>query len=268
VRINILGFIEVIHRNASIDIHGQRQRAILAALVLAPDSIVPITDLIETIWGPTPPASATAKIYTHISALRSMFASDEKEAGWPILTRSPGYRLSAHVQTDLREYISVTEMASQAERVDQKGKASELYAQALGLWRGPALMDVVSDGVQIRAGALNALRLLTIERKAAADLELGRYARVVADLIPVVTSHPFRETARAELMLSLYLTGCRSDALEIYRNGAQLLGNELGVQPGPVLRKLHGLMLRDDMILFNRESIVEIVQPDQSFGLG
>src|SRR5437868_3067135 len=124
--------------------------------------------------------------------------------------------------------------------------AAELFADALGLWRGPAFADAVSPALRSAAGPLAERRVLTVEAKAEADLALGCPEVVVAELSAWLAEMPLRELLRGQLMLALYRLGCRADALNIYRAGHRIMIAEVGLEPGPQLRSLHQRLLADD----------------------
>ena len=86
-------------------------------------------------------------------------------------------------------------------------------------------------------------RLMVVEDRAEVDLELGRYGRVVDELSSQLVACPLRERTRALLMLALYRRGCRTEAMAVYRTGRKLIADELGLEPGPELSRLHEAML-------------------------
>jgi DNA-binding SARP family transcriptional activator len=250
VRINVLGPIEVIAAGQAVPLAGQRQRALLAALTLELGKAVAVGRLVDFLWDTSPPPTARAKIQAHVSALRRAIGQDAAETGGPLLTRPPGYMLRREpVDLDLAEFESLTARARDASAAGQPAAASDLFAGALALWRGPAFADVESPLIRGAADKLAERRLLGLEAKADADLVVGRCADVVAELAPFLAGHPFRERMRAMLMLALYRLGCRADALALYRDGHQLMVAELGLEPGPQLRGLHQRILADDPVL-------------------
>jgi DNA-binding SARP family transcriptional activator len=250
VRINTLGPIEVIVGGRVIQLTGQRQRALLAALALERGRAVPVERLVDVLWDVNPPATARAKIQAHVSALRQAIGQDMRTADGPLATRPPGYALQLKgVELDLAEFEALTAQASAAAAAGQPAAASRLYAQMLALWRGSAFADVESPLIRSAAAKLEERRLLGAEAKADADLALGQHDRVVSEVAPWLAMHPFRERMRAMLMLALYRLGCRADALALYRDGYQQMVAELGLEPGPQLRALHQHLLADEPAL-------------------
>jgi len=254
VRINVLGPLEVCQNGDPIPLTGMKQRVFLSSLALNPRTSVPVGVLIDALWGDGPPRTARIKVHAHVSELRKKLGADRasRPDGWPVVTGPGGYQLSSDIELDTWEFEDNASRARQASRLGQYAQASELFAQAMAMWRGPALADVESDAIQAAASALNAERLLAIEGKAEADLQLGWLDEVVADLVPVAAANPLRERLRGQLMLALYRRGCRNEALAVYRDGHLATSRELGLPPGPQLRRLQQFVYRDDPALWTQ----------------
>jgi DNA-binding SARP family transcriptional activator len=254
MRINVLGPLEVRHGDRLVALAGMKQRVLLSSLALNPKTAVPVSALIDLLWGGAPPPTARTKVHTHVFELRKALGGDRdgRPPGWPLVTCQGGYQLSSDVDLDSWEFKVNASRARQACRLGQHAQASGLFACATAMWRGPALADVDSEAIQAVANALNEERLLAIEGKAEADLQLGWNDEVVAELTPVAAANPLRERLRCELMLALYRRGCRNEALAVYRDGHQALTRELGLPPGPPLRRLQQFVYRDDPALWTQ----------------
>ena len=255
LRINVLGPLEVRSEGRVVALAGMKQRVLLSSLALSSRTAVPIGVLIDMLWGEAPPASARAKVHGHVSEIRKALGGTHdgrRPGGWPIVTRQSGYQLSGDIDLDSWEFETSARRARQALRLDQYAQGAGLFAHALAMWRGPALADVESDAIQAAAKPLNEERMLVIEGKAEADLQLGWYDEVVADLGPVVAANPLRERLRAELMLALYRRGSRNEALAAYHDAHQAMTHQLGLPPGPQLRRLQQFVYRDDPELWTQ----------------
>jgi DNA-binding SARP family transcriptional activator len=250
VRIEVLGPIQLTADGRTIRLAGQRQRALVAALTMELGKVVPVERLVDVLWDANPPATARVKVQAHVSALRHTIGQCTWSADGPLLTRPPGYVLCREaVELDLAQFDALLARAKEAAQCREPAAAADLYGAALALWRGAAFADVRSALIRTVAVSLEDRRLLACEAKAEADLALGRCDRVVTELTPWMTAHPFRERMRAEAMLALYRLGCRADALALYRDGHQQMVAELGLEPGPPLRALHQHILADDPCL-------------------
>jgi DNA-binding SARP family transcriptional activator len=254
LRISLLGPFEVRDGNRLVRLTGMKQRALLCWLALNPRTSVSVDALIAALWGDASPSTARAKVHTYVSELRKALreVGQGHAPGWPVLTFMGGYQLSDDVDLDSRRFQGNASEARQAGRLGDHARASRLFARALEIWRGPALADMVSFPIQAAANALNEERLLAIEGKAEADIHLGWYDDVVAELSPLSAANPLRERLRGELMVALYRRGARNEALTVYRDGHQAMASELGLPPSPQLRRLQQLMIRDDPALWNR----------------
>ncbi len=130
---------------------------------------------------------------------------------------------------------------------DPAGK-SELLRQALGRWRGPALADVTTEDDRLRLTAgLEEERRTALEDRIEADLQTGQ--DLSAELEGLVAAEPLRERLVVAWMTALYHAGRKQDALAAYTQLAARLADEHGLDPAPVLRRLHLAILRDDPTL-------------------
>ena len=235
----ILGSLEVLSgAGARVNVGSSKQRSLLGALLLHPNDTVSTSSLVDAIWGERPPATAEKLVQGYVHALR-------KELGNGVLeTSAPGYRLKVDRRAlDLAEFERLSDEA----RTAPLPEAVELRGQALALWRGPALADVVIEGSDRHAVArLNELRLSTEIDQIDAELALGRHATVVGELETLTSANPYQERLAGQLMLALYRSGRQADALDFYRRLRRRLDEELGLQPSQELRDLEAAILRQD----------------------
>ncbi|MEV0230694.1 BTAD domain-containing putative transcriptional regulator [Nonomuraea sp. NPDC050786] len=241
----LLGPLEVVADGRQLPVSSPRQRVVLAMLLLAPDCVVSVDTLVEAIWDDDPPVTRRTQIAICVTALRKMFAA----AGFPnvISTVSPGYKLnSAGCRIDHEEFARLTGQAQSALREGRTSVAGALLEQALKLWRGDALAGVPSGILAAKALQLEERRLTATEECLARKAELGRHTDLVPELAALVREHPLRERARAALMLAHYRVGGRREALEVFNEGRRRLVDELGLEPGPILRDMQAAILNDD----------------------
>jgi len=168
-----------------------------------------------------------------------------------LVSRTPGYMLQ--IGADSLDADRFQRLAGEGTRLLANGDAkaaAERLRTGLALWRGPALDDLAYEAfAKADIEQLEELRLQTLEDRIDADLALGRHDALVGELRELVGQHPFRERLRAQLMAALYHCGRQADALEVYREGRRALLDELGIEPGPALRKLEQAILRQDPAL-------------------
>jgi DNA-binding SARP family transcriptional activator len=250
MRVRLLGPLAVIHDSAEVRLSGRQQRTVLAVLAYEPGKLVSTERLISLIWAEQPPTAARTKLQGQVSAVRRALISTWPglaRMDWPIVTREPGYVLSDDgVTVDLAEYRNLLASASADLASGHLEAASSRLGTALRLWRGTPFADTGSDALARIASGLEIGRLLAVERKASCDLQLGRNYTVAEELTVFLAEHPVEESLRGLLMLALYRLGCRAESLDLYRVGHRLLRDELGIELGPLLRRLHERILADD----------------------
>ena len=246
----ILGPLEVRAEERLVPLHGPRQRALLAILLLHAGETVSTDRLIDLLWGESPPATARKALSVRISQLRKLLDSygDTRET---IVTRAPGYAIELTAeQLDLRRFESLSLAGREALDAGDAAAASELLSAALALWRGPPLADFTFEAfAQAEIARLEELRLGAVEDRIAADLELGCHAQLVGQLEALISEHPLRERLSGQLMLALYRGGRQADALEAYRQARSRLVDELGLEPGRELKAMEQAILVQDPAL-------------------
>jgi DNA-binding SARP family transcriptional activator len=235
----ILGPLEVVAENGPLPVGGQKQRAVLAVLLLDANRVVSVDRLIDALWGEQPPKTAMTSLQNFISQLRKVLGTDVLE------TQMPGYRLRvAPGELDVDRFRQLCERARSAESEERRATLRE----ALALWRGAPLADFQFEAfAQGEIARLDELRLAALEDRIEADLEARLDAELVGELESLVDAHPLRERLRAHLMLALYRSGRQAEALQVYQEARRALVEELGIDPSPALQELHGAILRQEV---------------------
>jgi DNA-binding SARP family transcriptional activator len=254
LKFGILGPLEVRDGERTLTPSGGRQRALLALLLLQANEIVSTDRLMDALWGDEPPGSGATALQVLVSRLRAALGA----GGADLLTQAPGYVL--RVERGRLDLDRFEALLAEADGAEPSVAASKLR-DALALWRGPALGELAYESfAQPAVGRLEELRIVALERRIAADLELGRHAELVGELEGLVVEHPLREGFRCQQLLALYRSGRQAEALEAYRAARDTLVEELGLEPGPALQELERAILRHDAALeLAREST-----PDRS----
>jgi DNA-binding SARP family transcriptional activator/ABC-type branched-subunit amino acid transport system substrate-binding protein len=210
-------------------------------LALEPGSVVSAGQLIEGVWD-KPPETATTALQGHVSQLRRVLGEDA------IVTRSPGYLLAVDPEAvDVVRCHRALERAREVLAAGDAAAAAALLEDASALWRGEPLADLVDAPFARDAlPALDELRVALAEERYEAELALGRHAEAIGPLNELVAHEPLRERPRAQLMLALYRSGRQAEALDVYETGRRVFSEELGIEPGEGLRRLHAAILRQD----------------------
>lgn len=241
----LLGPLEVVADGAPVALGRRQQRALLAILLLQPDSVVSTDRLVELLWPEAAPGRPKTAIQGYVSGLRKVLGPEA------ILTRGGGYLLAAEPgQLDVFRFEELLTAAREALAGEAHESARASLTQALSLWRGSALADFTYESwAQDEIGRLEELRLAAREQLIQARLALGEHAALVGELEAFVHEQPLRERPRGQLMLALYRSGRQAEALETYQQTRERLVDQLGLEPSPELQDLHRAILNHDRAL-------------------
>jgi DNA-binding SARP family transcriptional activator/WD40 repeat protein len=239
----VLGALSVTDGGRPIALGGPIQRRLLAALVAHAPQSVSSEVLVDDLWGESPPATAVRTLHSHVARLRDTLGRDSDHA---IETLDGNYRLTlergavdAWVFEDLVHAATTNGSAP--------NEASTTLRSALALWRGPAYGEFLGSAfADAENRRLESLREQAVESAVQADLDEGKGAELVPELEGLVVEHPFRERLWSALVIALYRAGRQAEALDAYQRARSVLGDELGVDPGPELRAVESKVLTQD----------------------
>jgi DNA-binding SARP family transcriptional activator len=257
----LLGPLVVRRGGVVVPVPPGKQRALLAALLLRAGHRLDIAELTEALWGSQPPPSARVSLQNYVRRLRQTL----EDGGGPVVVTQPGGYL-IHVgpgALDVDRFESLLTAGRAAARAGAWAEAARDLGAALALWRGEPLADVVSDALTAReVPRLAELRLLAAETRIDAELHLGRPAEAIAELRQLTAAHPLRERLHALLMIALHRDGQRSGALAAYQAARSVLVGELGVEPGPELRRVQQQVLAGGSVLVGGPVLAGEPRPD------
>ncbi len=206
------------------------------------NEVVPSERLLEELWGAASAARGNP-LQVSVSRLRKALGSSDR-----VVTSPQGYMLRVDPEEFDRDlFQQLVADGSQLLEHEQPEAASSTLRRALGLWRGPPFVDFTYEPfAQAEIARLEEARLACLEERIEADLALGGHAQLVGELEALTREQPLRERPRGQLMLALYRSGRQADALEVYRETRDVFDRQLGIEPGPALRKLEAAILRQD----------------------
>ncbi|MFF8433116.1 AfsR/SARP family transcriptional regulator [Streptomyces bacillaris] len=250
----VLGPLEVRDSGTPIRLTGMRRHRLLALLLLRFPHAVARESLVDALWE-TPPASARQQVHNAIRDLRAALTTTPATAGSGagsttgssvLATTATGYRLDVPPEAvDAHRFTEGARAARAARREGREAEAVRLFRSALDLWRGEAFAGIDCPAVTAAAAGLEEERLTAIEELTELRLAAGESATLVAELSTLTAAHPLRDALRGHLMLALHRSGRQADALAVYDEGRRLLADELGLEPGRHLRRLHTEILTD-----------------------
>ncbi len=251
MRIRLLGTLEVeADDGESMPVSGAKLRTLLALLALEAGKVVAADRLIDSLYGEQLPQRADNALQLLVSKLRQVFKVGGV-SGQVIVTQAPGYLLNVPPEdVDALRFVTLVADGRELLGAEEHGKTSSVLREALGLWRGQALAEFAFDdfalGQRVR---LEEVRLSALEDCIEAELELGRHLEVAGELAKLVADNPLRERPWGQLMVALYRSGRQADALRAFQEARSHLADELGLDPGPELRRLEAAILAQDLAL-------------------
>ena len=245
IEFGVLGSMQVTRNGVALEPGARQQRALLAVLLLHRAEQVSSDRLIDALWGERAPPTAIKIVQGYVSNLRKVLGDGL------LVTGGRGYALEvAPGQVDVDRFEALVADGRRALSEGDAGRAAVCLVEGLSLWRGPPLADFAYE--RFAEGEITRLeetRLGALEDRIDAELALGGDGALVGELEALVREQPLRERLRGQLMLALYRTGRQADALAAYRDAARLLGEELGLTPGPALRTLQAEILAQQLSL-------------------
>ncbi|CAN5753422.1 hypothetical protein BH23ACT10_BH23ACT10_13490 [soil metagenome] len=259
-----LGPLEVLRRGDVIDLGPRMQRSLLALLLIHVNEVVPAERILEGLWGPDARGKENA-LWVHVSRLRSALEPDRvgRGASKVLLRRGGGYMLL--VDPAAYDVARFEQFAADGRALlgSDPAAAGDLLRRALDLWRGPPFDEFRYDTfAQTEIARLHEARMAVLENRIDADLASGLAGELVSELEVLRHEHPLRERPVGQLMLALYRSGRAADALRAFGRFRREVGEELGIDPSPVVRKLEEQILLHDERLQRRPAVGESTGAD------
>lgn len=242
MQINLLGEFEVLGHSRTLTPSAAKPRQVLAMLALNAGSLVGTEQLIDELWPDRPPPSAKTTTQTYVYQLRKILTRNyvPPQGGDTLITRPAGYVLDLpRLAVDAFRFRHLMDDGRAALSKGDPALASDLLRDALSLWRGLTLADVVrGPRLQGHSAYLEEQRIEALSLRIDADLETKRHSEIIGELRWLVTTHRLHEGLYIRLMKALHHLGRRSDALDVYQQLRRLLADELGLEPSSDAKRL------------------------------
>jgi predicted ATPase len=253
----VLGPVEALLDGQPAALGAPKQRALLALLLVNRRRVVTAEQLVDGLWGESPPSSALQSLQVYVHGLRRALGSERIE------TAGRGYRaVVGEDELDLDRFERTLERGRATLAAGRADDAAEDLREALAVWRGPALANIPEESRRAaEAERLEELRLTALELRYDAELACGRHDAVVPELETLTAEEPYRERFLQQRVLALYRCGRQAEALEVYRDARRVLADELGLDPSPALQELERAILRQDPGLAAPEAPTRAVRP-------
>ncbi|GIG56716.1 SARP family transcriptional regulator [Longispora fulva] len=236
----MFGAVEATVAGRPVTLGRRRERALLGVLLVHLNSAVPVARLVELLWDDgARPERARPALQVHVSRLRRVLSGDRHPAGTVHFVADPaGYRLDGDpARVDLHRFRDLYDRALSA--TDPAHRA-DLLARAFALRPDPLFGGDATDGVRaLLQPGTDDLVLSAAELRIAATVARGRPGEVLDDVARLVRAHPLRERPAALQVLALFRAARGAEARAAYERIRADLATELGLDPGPELRRLH-----------------------------
>ena len=227
VRIGLFGGVSAVtDGGVPLDIGPAKCQTVLAVLALSAGSVVPVSRLVELVWGDAPPRTAEKTLQSYVVRLRAGLGADA------IVRTGAAYRLAVPADA-----VDVARFRRQLD--------SGAFEAALVEWTGTPLAGLDAPGLTPIVGGLVEQWLGAVETDLARRVETDAPG-VIGPLTELTADYPFREGLWSLLMTALYRVGRQADALAAFQHARGVLVDQLGVEPGPRLKDLESRVLDQD----------------------
>jgi DNA-binding SARP family transcriptional activator len=249
LRVGVLGPVRAWLAGRELPTGPPRQQAVLGMLAMRANRVVSRDDLVDAVWGQHAPASAEGGVHTYVAGLRRVLEPGRSRRGPSQVLGSAGGGYVLRLDAEQVDAIVFERSLLRGRRMrasrDLTGAITALDS-ALGEWHGSAFAGVPGPYAAAERVRLGELRSAAAEERADVLLDLGRHEQAVPELAALVAEHPLRERMRGLLMVALYRCGRQAEALQAFHEARQVLADELGIDPGPELSRIHQQILALD----------------------
>ena len=252
LQFRVLGPLEVRRDGELLVLGGERQRALLAVLLIRANELVAAEQLVELLLGRRRSEGGLNAVRVAVSRLRRVLGSDLGDQ--TLVTQAGGYMLQiAPDQFDAAVFETLVREARDLLAADDADGAGRRLREALDLWRGAPFADLsLVESVQPEIRRLEELHLEATMARIDAELALVGGAELVGELEQLIAAEPLQERLRGQLMRALYRAGRQADALAVYRQTSEQLREDLGLEPSSALQELERQILQQDPALLAR----------------
>ncbi|MEU4370297.1 BTAD domain-containing putative transcriptional regulator [Micromonospora chersina] len=252
LRFEILGPQRAWYADRPLDLGPGKQRAVLAVLLLAGGRPVPTGQIVDAVWPEEPPANGPNVVQKYVAGLRRVLEPDRspRTPAQVLTLTDAGYLL--RIPPEAVDAVRFERGVRRARQWQAAGRTEDALAEVTGAlerWQGEPFTGFTGAYFDAARHRLVELRAVALETRTELELASGRHGELVGRLVELVAEFPVRERLRHQLMLALHRGGRQAEALAAYRDFADLLREEYGIEPGEALQDLHRRILRSDPTL-------------------
>jgi DNA-binding SARP family transcriptional activator len=250
MRFQLLGPLDIVYQGRSLALSGTKQRATIAYLLLHLNGVVATSQLLKALWPDDMPNTGRKMLQNAVSGIRGILSEVADDPNSPmLLTHAPGYLLRVDPEAvDLSRFRELVGIGRADLAAGSWQQASSTLREALALWRGPVLADLVEQGITWpELTSVHHSRLAALEDCVEAQFASGHYGEVINELEAWIATEPLRERLCGQLMRALYYCGRQADALGVYRHTRARLIDEHGLDPSRELQDLERAILTQEL---------------------
>jgi DNA-binding SARP family transcriptional activator len=221
------------------------QGRVLFAMLAAADGAVHLDELVDELWGASPPRAVRVALRSLVSKVRSALTGAGPDAAF-VEHVDEGYRWRRPSGSwiDLAAAHDAVHRADTAFAVGDLDAAIAWARVASAIASRPLLSGAEGPWAVARRRELAWTRLRALDRLAETWLVVGAYDQAARDALRASTIDPFREPSRRLAMRALVAGGDRAGALREYERFRHLMREGLGADPSPETQELHVAILR------------------------
>ncbi len=248
-RVQLLGPVRAWQDERELELGPPRQRAVFAVLAMHTNKTVSRDELVDGVWGDDPPASAVNSVYIYVAGLRRALEPDRGRRAPATILASSGAGYQLRLEPGQPDAVAFGRHLAKARTLRAEGdlaSAVRSLEAASALWQEAPLSGIPGSWAETERVRLGEMWLTALEERTEIMLARGAHAEAAAELAGLVRGHPLRERFRGQLMLALYRCGRQAEALAVFAQTRRMLIDELGVEPGPELQRLHEQILAAD----------------------
>ncbi|MBI0293374.1 AfsR/SARP family transcriptional regulator [Streptomyces sp. PRKS01-29] len=221
---------------------------LMTVLLLRANHVVDSGVLVGLLWQESEPQSAKANLRQYVSKLRRFLAEAAPEGGSRLRSIGGGYLLEVRrSELDVTCFEDLSDLGRRALEAGEVTAARAYLEASIELWSGPLCQGVaLAPELETEVHSRQDLWLATHQMLVRTRIQVGDYGHAIAEVRQLLVAHPLSEDLWGMLMLALYRSYRRGEALEAFRAARGLIVRELGIEPTPQLQRLHQSILSGD----------------------
>ena len=206
--------------------------------------------LADLFWGELEPERARSALNTAIWRIRKMLELGAAGGSRTLITMGDDVLFersdSVRVDTHFLESVFKRVISDPAKGELMESHVKEVI-KAVECYRGPFLDGDDADWVRQERERLHSLYVRTAVELMRAAARSGQHEAALQYGREILAADPFRESVQCDVMLLLLLDGQRAEAIRAYQNLRSVLRSDLGIEPMPATKSLHGAIVSGEI---------------------